>query len=300
MHEDVVPIYEQQTAIGYDVGPDRGRGRLPPVHAGAVPRLAGEAHHGGPAREARRLRREHAVDARPAAKAEALGVRWSRRSGGRVRARRRPARSRRWSPIRATIACDAVVVAAGPVGPRLLAHARPARQIDGQGPRRPAHYDRPMWTYWCLSRARSASTRRYLQTTTATSRRWSTWTPTRRCRRHGRVARDRRALGHLLQARLQLRRRAGRGAPWVVTARPTTWGSTPTGRTAPSTWWPRTSSGCGPRRSRTATSGSRASAGLPQGADRRDRGVHAGLVPGVRHVPPRTCTWSRTRTTATR
>ena len=97
-----------------------------------------------------------------------------------------------------------------PVGPRLLAHAGPARRRRREGPRRHV-YERPMWTYWCLRRGRSAST----HVPHRQRRRHAAGDPRRHRRaadrRRGRVARDRGAVGHLLQARLQLRRRAGRG-----------------------------------------------------------------------------------------
>ena len=117
-----------------------------------LPRLAGEEHHRGAAREAGRLRREHAVDAgagrrrprRSASRILVAGHAWpgSRRDAGgavtggrdrpgddRVRARwwSRPARGCATSGTCST--CPATITVRG---------------RDGND------HERPMWTYWCL------------------------------------------------------------------------------------------------------------------------------------------------------
>ena len=88
------------------VGVRRGRSRIAQVHAGHPPRLAGEEHHVGAAREARRLREQHGVAARPREEGDGArrrdrrrrrgdGLPFGQRRDGDPRGRdRRPARSR--------------------------------------------------------------------------------------------------------------------------------------------------------------------------------------------------------------
>ena len=45
MHADVAQIHQEQRAIGYPSELIEGEEDVPPVHAGPVPRLAGEEHH---------------------------------------------------------------------------------------------------------------------------------------------------------------------------------------------------------------------------------------------------------------
>ena len=55
MREDVASIYEQQRAIGYESVFVEGAADVGALYEGPVRRLAGERHHLGSAREARRL-----------------------------------------------------------------------------------------------------------------------------------------------------------------------------------------------------------------------------------------------------
>ena len=84
--------------------------------------------------------------------------------------------------------------------------------IDVQRPRRERHYDRPMWTYWCLQEGTLGVDPSYLLDNDGQHAAGGARGHRRAAdRRHRRLARDRGAVGHLLQAGLQLRRRPGRG-----------------------------------------------------------------------------------------
>ena len=64
MRADVAQIYEQQRAIGYASELIEGEDDCRTYMESIFSRLAGAEHHGGPAREERRVRGEHALDAR--------------------------------------------------------------------------------------------------------------------------------------------------------------------------------------------------------------------------------------------
>jgi hypothetical protein len=74
MHAQVGTIYEQQKAIGYESVSSKAK----PNRCATcrdLPRLAGEEHHVGAARKARRLREQHGVDARPRGEGDGTGRR---------------------------------------------------------------------------------------------------------------------------------------------------------------------------------------------------------------------------------
>ena len=64
MHEQVGTIYEQQKAIGYESMFVEGAADCQKYMTRPIRRLAGQGHHLGPAREARRLRQQHRLDVR--------------------------------------------------------------------------------------------------------------------------------------------------------------------------------------------------------------------------------------------
>src|SRR6266849_3120821 len=235
--------------------PDRGRGQVPRLHAGHVPGLAGEGHHLRPPREEGRLRREHAFHARPRRQGPGRGRGTPpRREGDRGAARgrvcgrggNRPRVHRVRAPDRGR----------RPVGARHLAHARAAGHGDRAGPRwkevRAADVD------VLVPPGRDARSRSQLPD--GQPRQDAACHP----RRHGRAAARRRgpishhgqAMGHLLQAGLQLRRRPG----WIHTLE---------GRAA------------GP----LPPALRRQERPVPQGADRRDRSLHPGQLSGFRRLP---------------
>jgi methylglutamate dehydrogenase subunit A len=149
MHADVVQIYAEQQAIGYnsvliegerdcfaymqDMFPDwQERGATTVLHE----------KQGGYANNRRSLEGL-------SAKARALGVRIEagtrvtglRVSGGAVTA---------VETDHGTIACDRVVVAAGPWVRDMWAMLDLPDQVDVTGPDGTVHPGRPMWTYWAL------------------------------------------------------------------------------------------------------------------------------------------------------
>ena len=155
------------------VGVHRGRSGSHALHEGPVRRLAGAGHHFGAAREARRLRQQHGVDARARGQGHGAGVAHPRgRHGDRLPVRRqRRARSPRWRPTRA----DRV---------RLRRRRRRARgstrfwdmldlpkTITIKGRDGKLHQDVPMWRFWRCRKARSGSTPDSRPPTTARCRR---------------------------------------------------------------------------------------------------------------------------------
>jgi glycine/D-amino acid oxidase-like deaminating enzyme len=149
MHADVVQIYAEQQAIGYnsvliegerdcfgymqDMFPDwQARGATTVLHE----------KQGGYANNRRSLEGL-------SAKARALGVRIEagtrvtglRLSGGAVTA---------VETDHGTITCDQVVAAAGPWVRDLWAMLELPGQVDVTGPDGTVHPGRPMWTYWAL------------------------------------------------------------------------------------------------------------------------------------------------------
>ena len=149
MHADVVQIYTEQQAIGYKSVLIEGerdclaymRDMFPDWQASGTTTVLHEKQ-GGYANNRRSLNGL-------AAKAKALGVRIEagtrvtglRLSGGAVAAA---------ETDRGTIACDQVVVAAGPWIRDLWAMLGLPDHVDVTGPDGTVHPGRPMWTYWAL------------------------------------------------------------------------------------------------------------------------------------------------------
>ena len=179
--------------------PHRGRGRVPRVHGVDLPRLAGEERVGRLAREEGRLRREHAVDARAAGQGRgARGSSDRAGHGGRVRVRRRRDLQGRHRPGRLRLRAGRG--GRGAVGARRLAHARPTGDGDGQGTGRPG----PRTADVDLLVPGRGDARRRPVVPPGQRRQPAAGRPLgHRCPapgRHRRFARDRRAVGHLLQA----------------------------------------------------------------------------------------------------
>jgi glycine/D-amino acid oxidase-like deaminating enzyme len=163
MHEDVVSIYEQQRAIGYEStlveGETDARLYMQDLfHDWRARNITVVLHEkrGGYAENMPSMRGL-------AAKAEALGVRvlspvtvagFERDAGGAVTS---------VATDQGEIACDTVVVAAGPWVRDFwhmldLPGVIPVKGRDGET------YDRPMWTYWCLTEGTLGVDPNYLQT----------------------------------------------------------------------------------------------------------------------------------------
>jgi methylglutamate dehydrogenase subunit A len=149
MHADVVQIYEQQQAIGYDSVLVEGQGAcqaymLEMFGDWQAPGATTVLHEkqGGYANNKRSL-------AGLEAKARALGVQIQpgtqvtglRLSGGAVTA---------VETDRGTIACDRIVIAAGPWIRDFWAMLDLPDTIDVTDPTGAVHPGRPMWTYWAL------------------------------------------------------------------------------------------------------------------------------------------------------
>jgi glycine/D-amino acid oxidase-like deaminating enzyme len=149
MHADVVQIYEQQKAIGYDSvlveGEDACDAYMLDMFGDwQAPGATTVLHEkqGGYANNRRSL-------AGLEAKARAAGVRIEagtrvtglRLSGGAVSA---------VETDRGTIACDQLVIAAGPWIRDFWAMLGLPDRIDVTDPGGTVHSDRPMWTYWAL------------------------------------------------------------------------------------------------------------------------------------------------------
>ncbi len=149
MHADVVQIYAEQQAIGYDSVLVEGErdcqayllGMFPDWQAPGLTTVLHEKQ-GGYANNRR------AVEGL-AAKAREAGARIEPRtrvtglrlSGGAVTA---------VETNRGTIACDRLVVAAGPWVRDIWAMLGLPDRIDVTGPDGTVHAGRPMWTYWAL------------------------------------------------------------------------------------------------------------------------------------------------------
>ena len=211
MRDDVVQIYAEQQAIGYASELVVEGGGVPRVHDGACsptgrrPASPCVLHEkrGGYANNVASLKGL-------AAKAEAEGVRI--RTGVRVtglaRGRRRgdggadrPGRRRLRAPGGG----------GRPVDPGHLGDARPAR-ADHRHRTATAtvHPDRPMWTYWALQEGMLGVDPPSSSTTRAAAAGAARGLRRAALRRHRRRPGHRRDVGHLLQARLLLRRGSGR------------------------------------------------------------------------------------------
>ena len=154
MHADVAQIYAEQKAIGYDSvlieGEQACRDYMmemfPDWQAPGATTVLHEKQ-GGYANNKRSL-------AGLAAKARAAGVRIEagvtvtglRTAGGAVTAVETVSET----TGRATIACDRLIVAAGPWIRDFWAMLELPDQVDVTGPDGAAHFPRPMWTYWAL------------------------------------------------------------------------------------------------------------------------------------------------------
>ena len=197
------------------VGVHRRRSRIACATCRACfARLAGEEHHLGAAREARRLREQHGVAARARGQGAGAGRRDRRRrrrspafaaSGGTAR----HARSR---PTPATIACDAGRRRRRPVDQRDLEHARRCRRrsrVKGRDGK--MHDGVRMWHYMALQEGTLGVDPDYQKTNDGAMPpviHVDTDAPLY-SDRDGKLD-HRQAVGHLLQAGLPFRRRAGR------------------------------------------------------------------------------------------
>ena len=262
MHEDVATIHEQQRAIGYTSdlieGEDACRVYMESIFSDWQAKNVTVVLHekkGGYAESMPSM-----LGLR--AKGEALGVRLVapvtvagfESDGGAVS---------RVVTDRGDIACEQVVVAAGPWVRDLwhmldLPGTVTVRGRDGKD------YERPMWTYWCLVEGTLGVDPSYLLDNDGEPAAGGAPGHRRPAdRRHRRVASSPTSSGASTTSRTSTSAASRVGpCPGWSSSRPTTSRSTRTVPRAPSSSWARTSSGCGPRRSRTATSGSRASAAL--------------------------------------
>jgi methylglutamate dehydrogenase subunit A len=149
MHADVVQIYEQQKAIGYDSVLIEGRDAcqaymLEMFGDWQAPGATTVLHEkqGGYANNRRSLAgleaKARAADVRIEAGTQVTGLRLS---GGAVTG---------VETDRGTIACDHLIVAAGPWIRDFWAMLELPDRIDVTDASGTIHRDRPMWTYWAL------------------------------------------------------------------------------------------------------------------------------------------------------
>ena len=79
------------------------------------------------------------------------------------------------------IACEQVVVGAGPWIKPIWEMLDLPKSISIKGRDGKAHDDVPMWTYWCLQEGTLGVDPKLQRTNDGRCRRSSTWTPMRRC-----------------------------------------------------------------------------------------------------------------------
>jgi methylglutamate dehydrogenase subunit A len=149
MHADVVQIYEQQKAIGYDSVLIEGRdacqaymlGMFPDWQAPGATTVLHEKQ-GGYANNRRSINGLQAKASAADVRIE-LGIRVTglQLSGGAVTA---------VETDRGTIACDHLVIAAGPWIRDFWAMLGLPERIDVTAPDATVHHGRAMWTYWAL------------------------------------------------------------------------------------------------------------------------------------------------------
>ena len=182
MHEDVAAIHEQQQAIGYTSVLIEGEDECRVYMEAIFSRLAGQGRH----RRCCTRRRGATPRACPrcsgcVAKGEALGVDVLAPVTVTGFEMRRAARSPEVVTDRGDIACERVVVAAGPWVRDFWHMLDLPATVNGQGPGRPVSTSGRCGPTGAWSRERSASTLPTCSTTTGSCRRWCTSTPTPRC-----------------------------------------------------------------------------------------------------------------------
>ena len=150
MRDDVRSIYEQQQAIGYESefieGEQQSRTTCAAFSTTGRPGASLR-----PARKAGRYSNQTKTMYALADKVEALGVRIL--TGVEVKGFKSESGSgaiQRLRPTRAHIACDHVIIGAGPWVARFLGHARSAKQITVKDLNGETHDGVDMWRYWQL------------------------------------------------------------------------------------------------------------------------------------------------------
>jgi hypothetical protein len=173
------------------------------------------------------------------------------------------------------VACDQLVIAAGPWIRDLWAWLDLPDTITAAEPGGTGETARPMWTYWALQEGTLA-----IEPAEFTDNRGA-FPPVTHVDSDVPLYDD--ISGDLITDQMwgiyykpdfYFAGLQGGSSPYVVGKPPGPWPSTRTARRAPSTRCPMTSSGCGRRAWRTATRGSREAAPLPARPDRRDRRLH--------------------------